>query len=122
MITPLGVPPSLTSLTTNNKGSSVQLQHTGFFLVTVGTRNYRVLDPVTLKVTGSHDVSFDERSFPFSSFTPSGPDLEVSELFEDIDIPDFGPSDPSRRLVLRLGPDPVNPPPTPSPAPSSSAY
>lgn len=59
-----------------------------------GTRNYRVLDPVTLKVTISHDVSFDENSFPFSTFTISGTDLEISELFEDVNIPDFGPSAP----------------------------
>lgn len=87
-----------------------------------GTHNYRVLDPTTLKVTVSHDVSFDENSFPFSSLTLSDSDLEISEFFEDNDAPDVGPSPPPRRHVRRLGPSTSDPNRSSSPLTNSSAY
>lgn len=87
-----------------------------------GTRNYCVLDPVDLKIIVSHEVTFDEKSLPFLTTTLSGSDLEISELFDDLDIPEVGPSAPSQLLVHSLGPAPSDPPLVPSSAPSSSNY
>lgn len=75
-----------------------------------------------MKITISHDVSFDETSFPFSSLTLSESELEISEFLEDVDSPDVGPSLPPQRHVLRLGPSVSSPAPASSPPTSSSAY
>ena len=89
-----------------------------------GTRNYRVLDPVSLKVTVSHDVSFDEDLFPFSSIARTEHDLQISELFEDEDSPEVGLSAPPQRTIFRLDatPIPVDSTPAATPPSSSSSY
>lgn len=81
-----------------------------------------MLDPVSLKVTVSHDVSFDEELFPFSSITRTEHDLQILELFEDENSPEVGLSAPSQSTIMRLDAVPSDSTPVPTPPTSSSAY
>lgn len=82
-----------------------------------GTRNYWVVEPVSMKVSVSHNVSFDESSFPFASLHHDAGLQSLSELFEDESAPLIGPANPSQSLTFDVGPPTASSPPSESQVP-----
>lgn len=60
-----------------------------------------------MKVIISHDVSFDDSSFPFSILHRNIDLQSISELFDNDSSSAVGPSRPPRRLILCIGPAPT---------------